>query len=78
MQVKEFRMGKTLTTGAYIIGSAIIWGAVILGCSWALKGTECYDNISKILIGGTVAHLIIIWGPMAAQMAKSNTKQKPK
>ena len=61
---------KTLSIGALIIGSAIIWGAVIVGCSFALKGTECYQEIQNILVGGTITHLILIWGPMAALIMK--------
>ncbi len=80
MQVRNSDMEKQKNTGAYvlgsaIIGSAIIWGAVILGCSWALKGTDCYDKISKFLIGGTIVHLIIIWGPLATQLIKSKAKK---
>ena len=58
-------MQKTiLTIGALIIASAIIWGAVIVGSSLALKGTDCYSSIQNILYGGVVTHLILIWGPM--------------
>jgi len=39
---------KIITLGAFIIASAIIWGAVIIGCSYALKGTECYHKIQNI------------------------------
>lgn len=53
--------------GYFIIGSAIIWGAVIFGCSLKLKGTGCYDQISTILIGGFIAHLLFIWGPLVAK-----------
>lgn len=52
--------------GMFIIGSAIIWGAVLIGCSLKLKGTGCYDQISSILILGAGLHLILIWGPIAA------------
>jgi hypothetical protein len=75
MQVRKSEMEKKGTLGAFIIGSAIIWGAVILGCSWALKGTDSFAKISTLLIAGAGAHLIIIWGPLAAQMKKSDTKQ---
>jgi hypothetical protein len=33
---------KNRSFGAFIIASAIVWGAVIFGCSAALRGTECY------------------------------------
>jgi len=61
---------KKKTIGVFIIGSAIIWGAVIIGSSFALKGTECYDKIQNILFFGCMAHLILIWGPMGALVAK--------
>ncbi len=54
--------------GALIIGSAIIWGATILGCSLKLKGTDCYDLISTVLGAGAGIHLILIWGPAATLM----------
>ncbi len=63
------------TIGIYIIGSAIIWGVVIIGCSLILKGTDCFSEISNILIAGAVIHLLFIWGPMAAQLKKSSKKE---
>jgi len=56
--------------GFAIIASAIVWGAVIIGCSLALKGTECYGEIQNILVVGVIAHLILIWGPLVAQVRK--------
>jgi len=56
---------RNRTIAALIIGSAIIWAAVIIGCSLSLKGTECYDQIQNILVGGVLGHIILIWGPMA-------------
>ena len=67
---------KAITTGALIIASAVIWGAVILGCSFALKGTECYQEIQNILVGGTFAHLILIWAPMGVMFAKMKKESK--
>ena len=68
------------TIAALIIGSALIWAAVIVGCASALKGTECYDKIQYVLIGGVIAHIILIWGPMAVQFRKmrSMIKKDPK
>ena len=62
--------------GSAIIGSAIIWGAVILGSSYALKGTECYDKIQTGLYLGSFAHLIFIWGPLAAIASKMKKENK--
>lgn len=61
---------KMKTIGAFILGSAIIWAAVIVGSAYALKGTECYDKIQNILVGGVISHLILIWGPLALQFKK--------
>jgi len=38
---------KFKSTGAFIIASALVWGAVIVGSSMALSGRECYGNIQK-------------------------------
>jgi len=67
---------KKQSIGAIIIASAIIWGAVIIGCSFALKGTACYQEISLILFGGAAAHLIIVWGPMANSAIRKKDDQK--
>ena len=56
--------------GYFIIGSAIIWGAVILGCSLKLRGTSYYNEISPVLIGGMLTHLVLIWGTLASQLKK--------
>ena len=65
---------KVKTLGAFIIASAIVWGAVIIGCSLALSGTECYDQIQNVLVGGFLAHLILIWGPMTIFQRKAAGK----
>jgi len=70
---------KTLSKpflGSLIIGSALIWGAVIVGSSLALKGTECYDKIQNILVGGFITHLILIWGTLAAIVSKMKKGNK--
>ena len=60
--------------GYFIIVSAIIWGAVILGCSLKLKGTDCYNQISLILSTGAVSHLLFVWGPLAAQYKRNKNE----
>jgi hypothetical protein len=65
---------KKSTLGALIIGSAIIWAAVIVASSMALKGTDCYDKIQNILVGGVISHLILIWGPFVAAISKNKKK----
>jgi len=51
------------TLSGLILGSAVIWAAVIIGCAMVLRGTECYDRIQNILVGGVLTHFILIWGP---------------
>lgn len=64
------------TVGVFIIGSALIWGAVIIGAALLLKGTPYKDSITKLLFGGVIAHFILIWVPFAA--AFKNTKGQTK
>jgi hypothetical protein len=64
------KRSKQMSVGAIILASAIIWGAVIVGCAFALKGTECYQNIQLILFGGIATHLILIWTPMGLLVKK--------
>jgi len=59
---------KRSAIGYYIIGSAIIWGLTIIGC--ALKLKAAYHEISLILGSAAGIHLILIWGPLAAQLKK--------
>jgi len=66
---------KFKTIGAFIIASAIIWGVVIVGSSYALKGTECYDKIQNILVGGVLSHIILIWGPLALLFKKTKERK---
>jgi len=62
--------------GYLIIASAVVWGAVIVGSSFKLRGTECYDAISQILFGGMIIHLIFIWGPLVAEFRRIEKPEK--
>ncbi|MCP4581309.1 MAG: hypothetical protein GY839_06800 [candidate division Zixibacteria bacterium] len=66
---------KKKIIGVYIIASAIIWGAAMIGCSLMLKGTECFSKIATILGTAAGIHLIFIWGPLAAQLKKLNVEE---
>lgn len=57
------------------IASAIIWGAVIVGCSLKLKGTTAYDEIKNILFGGVITHIILLGGLIAAIGGKNNKEK---
>lgn len=57
------------------IASAIIWGAVIIGCSLKLKGTSGYEEIQYILFGGVISHLILIGGTIAGIVGKKNKEE---
>jgi len=49
-----------MRAAAVIIGNAIVWGAVIIGCSLALKGTGAHQQIQNILAVGALASLVIV------------------
>lgn len=66
---------KIKSIGGYIIASAILWGAVIIGCALKLEGTSMYEEISMILYAGVILHLLFIWGPLAIQL-KGNKEEK--
>jgi hypothetical protein len=66
---------KKKSIGLYVIASAIIWGAVIMGCSLKLKGTECYNEITYILASGAIFHLLFLWGPLAIQFRKAKKEE---
>ena len=59
-----------------MISSAIIWGAVMVGCALKLKGTQYYAAISPILIGGAGIHLLFIWGPLERMLKKKEENQE--
>lgn len=61
---------KPFSIGWYIIGSAVIWGLVILACAIGLRGTDGYMKIQLFLGLGSVLHLILIWVPLAARIGK--------
>jgi len=52
---------------AILIGSALIWAAVIVGCAFILKGTEFKDAVNKVTFIGVIVHLqlfntMLLWG----------------
>lgn len=49
----------------YIIGSAIIWAATIIGCALILK--ETFTQISLLINCAAGIHLIVIGGSLNAQ-----------
>jgi hypothetical protein len=63
--------------GYFIIASAIVWGAVIIGCAMVLKGTPYKEDVTYILYAGTVIHLIFIWGTLATQLKELKKNTKP-
>jgi hypothetical protein len=52
----------------YMIGSALIWAATIIGCALMLK--ETYSEISVFLNSAAALHLIITWSLLAGQCKK--------
>ena len=65
---------KKKSIGAFIIASAVVWGMVIFGCALKLKGTSMYEEISLILYGGVIFHILFIWGPLALQFRGNKEK----
>ena len=61
---------------SFIIGSALTWGAVIVGCAFKLKGTQYYSAISPILIGGAAIHLVLIWGTIKGLSWKNKEEKE--
>lgn len=62
--------------GAVIIANAIVWGAVIIGCSAALKGTGNYELIKNYLaMGPTITTMLIFVGMVPF---KKRTVETPK
>jgi len=49
-----------MSRAALVIINAVIWGAVIVGCSLALSGTDMYEKIQMILAGGATASLFLV------------------
>ena len=60
--------------GIFIISSAIIWGAVMIGCSFILKETGCYNKIQNLLLAGFVFHLLFVWAPFVILDKKDKKK----
>ena len=49
---------------AAIIGNAIVWGAVIIGASYVLKGTEHAEQVRLILGAGAGVSLLVLGGTL--------------
>ena len=60
--------------GYFIIASAVVWGAVLIGCALVLKGTPYKEEVNRIIMGGSVFHLLFIWSPMGLQFRKNKEK----
>ncbi len=39
--------------------NALVWGAVIIGCSLRLRDTGAYEEIQNILAGGAVVSMFL-------------------
>ena len=44
-----------------LIANAVIWGAVMIASSLALKGTGAFQEIQHILAGGAGASLLVVY-----------------
>ena len=61
---------KKINIGWFIIGSAIIWGAIVIGAALLMRGFENKAQVISLLSTGASTHLIIIWIPLAARIKK--------
>lgn len=62
--------------GVLIIANAIVWGVVMIGCSWKLSDTGMYDDIQNILVGGSGITTILIMGSAIQFKGKQNEDEK--
>ncbi|MFQ5817734.1 MAG: hypothetical protein ACE5H2_07255 [Terriglobia bacterium] len=62
MSKEEFDLERRKLT-LYILGSAMVWAAIILGAASILKGTPYLAQLLPILGGGAVWSVVI--GPAA-------------
>ena len=47
---------------AVIVANALIWAAVILGAAYVLDGSDCWSQVSTVLVGGAGASVVIVGG----------------
>lgn len=57
----------------YIITSALIWAATIIGCALILK--QSFSEVSILLTIAAASHLILIWPQLAAQLKKQSAEE---
>ena len=53
--------------GVVVIVNSVIWGAVLIGCAIALKGTGAYEKIQLILGGGAAFSLLAVGAAFRAK-----------
>ena len=58
--MEERKCEKALSIGIMLIISSIIWGSVIIGTSYALIETGCYDKIQNYLVLGVISHITFL------------------
>jgi hypothetical protein len=55
------KLKKIIGTLAHVqISSALVWAAVMIGCSLVLTGTENSEVILNILIAGYTMHFLLL------------------
>ena len=62
----------------FIITSAIVWGFIIIYVAYILKGTEFKNEVTSVLAGGIIFHLLFVWIPMAKQLKSKTIKENEK
>ncbi len=67
---------KGKSVGFFIISSAIIWGAVMIGVTILVKDSPNKHMINMILTMGATTHLLFIWAPLGVMFKKMKEQQK--
>ena len=61
---------KKNNPGVFIIANAIVWGAVMIGISMTLKGTDYYAKLVPILSVGAAFSVILLPGGLLIKKKK--------
>ncbi len=63
---------KKSKINALILASAIVWAAAIIGCALVLRDSPQKEQVSRLVLGGVIFHLLFIWAPLGSELRKKN------
>ena len=73
LTLEKMERNKKIALTYYIIGSALIWAAIMIGCSLILK--ERFTQISVLIASAAATHLLI-WAALATQLKKAGNEEQ--